>query len=126
LGTGAEGIIMDEELIVKPRIDVIFKMLFVENIDLLKGFLSAALEMPIEEFAEIIIVNPDLTPDSFGEKFARLDIIVTQPDGTKFNVELQNKDEHNYKERSVFNCSKLYTRDVKAGMNTRRYRKQSA
>ncbi|MDR0943040.1 MAG: Rpn family recombination-promoting nuclease/putative transposase [Ruminococcus sp.] len=50
-----------------------------------------------------------------GEKYARLDIIVTQPDGKKFNVELQNRDEHNYKERSVFNCSKLFTRDVKAG-----------
>jgi predicted transposase/invertase (TIGR01784 family) len=106
---------MDEKLIVKPKLDVVFKLLFVEHPDLLKIFLSDALNMPEEDFAEIQILNPELLPDSVGEKYARLDIAIKKPDGTKINVELQNIDEHDFKERSVYYCSKMFTRDVFSG-----------
>jgi predicted transposase/invertase (TIGR01784 family) len=106
---------MSEELIVKPRNDVVFKTLFVEHTDLLVDFLSYALDMPIEEIADITITNPELIPDAYGEKFAKLDLVLTQPNGTKINVELQNRDEGDYKERSVFNCSKVFTKGVNSG-----------
>jgi predicted transposase/invertase (TIGR01784 family) len=107
----------DDVLVVKPKLDVVFKILFTEHPDLLKIFLSEALHMPEEDFAEINILNPELAPETAGEKFARLDIIVRKPDGTKINIELQNSDEDNFKERSVFYCSKLFARDVDAGQN---------
>jgi predicted transposase/invertase (TIGR01784 family) len=106
---------MNEELIVKPRNDVVFKTMFVEHIDLLIDFLSYALDMPTEEIADIVITNPELIPGTYEEKFARLDLILTQPNGTKINVEVQNSDKSNYKERSVFNCSKMFTKDINAG-----------
>jgi predicted transposase/invertase (TIGR01784 family) len=107
----------DDVLVVKPKLDVVFKILFTEHPDLLKIFLSEALHMPEEDFAELRILNPEITTETAGEKFARLDIIVRKPDGTKINVELQNSDEDNFKERSVFYCSKLFARDVDAGQN---------
>jgi predicted transposase/invertase (TIGR01784 family) len=106
---------MNEELVVKPKIDVVFKTLFVEHTDLLIDFLSYALRMPTEEIADIVITNPELIPDTYGEKFAQLDLVLTQPNGTKINVEIQNGDKGDYKERSVFNCSKMYTKDVNVG-----------
>jgi predicted transposase/invertase (TIGR01784 family) len=106
---------LNEELIVKPRNDVVFNSMFVEHMDLLIDFLSYALDMPPEEIANIVITNPELIPGSYGEKFAKLDLVLTQPDGSKINVELQNHDEGDYKERSVFNCSKVFTKDVNAG-----------
>jgi predicted transposase/invertase (TIGR01784 family) len=106
---------MNEELIVKPKIDVVFKTLFVEHTDLLIDFLSYALRMQTEEIADIVITNPELIPDTYGEKFAQLDLVLTQPNGTKINVEIQNGDKGDYKERSVFNCSKMYTKDVNVG-----------
>jgi predicted transposase/invertase (TIGR01784 family) len=106
---------MNEELVVKPKNDVVFKTLFVEHTDLLIDFLSYALSMPTEEIADIVITNPELIPGTYSEKFAKLDLVLTQPNGTKINVELQNRDEGDYKERSVFNCSKMYTKDVNAG-----------
>ncbi|MDR0992656.1 MAG: Rpn family recombination-promoting nuclease/putative transposase [Ruminococcus sp.] len=106
---------MNEELVVKPRNDFVFKTLFVKHTELLVDFLSYALDMPPEEIADITITNPELLPGTYDEKFARLDLILTQPDGTKINVEVQNRDEGDYKERSVFNCSKMYTKDVNAG-----------
>jgi predicted transposase/invertase (TIGR01784 family) len=108
---------MDELLVVKPQLDVIFKKLFVENPDLLADFLSVALNMPLSDLKDIEILNPEIIPEDFGEKFARLDLIIKTPGGTKINVELQNYDEMNYKERSVFNCSKLFTRDLKSGQD---------
>jgi predicted transposase/invertase (TIGR01784 family) len=106
---------MNEELIVKPKNDVVFKTLFVEHTDLLVDFLSYALDMPIEEIADITITNPELIPGTYGEKFAKLDLVLTQPNGTKINVEVQNRDEGDYKERSVFNCSKVFTKGINSG-----------
>jgi predicted transposase/invertase (TIGR01784 family) len=107
--------IMNEELVVKPKLDVVFKTLFEHNTDLLIDFLVYALNMSRDEISNITITNPDLTPDEYGEKFAKLDLVLTQPNGTKINVEIQNRDEGNYPERSVFNCSKMYTKDLKSG-----------
>jgi predicted transposase/invertase (TIGR01784 family) len=104
-----------KELVVKPKLDVVFKILFTEHIDLLKTFLSAALNLPESEFAEIKVLNPEIAPETAEEKYARLDVVVNKPDGTKINVELQNGDENNFKERSIFYCSKLFTRDVSKG-----------
>jgi predicted transposase/invertase (TIGR01784 family) len=106
---------LNEELVVKPKNDVVFKTLFVEHTDLLVDFLSYALDMPIEEIADIVITNPELIPGAYGEKFAKLDLVLTQPNGTKINVELQNRDEGDYKERSVFNCSKVFTKGINSG-----------
>jgi predicted transposase/invertase (TIGR01784 family) len=106
---------LNEELVVKPKNDVVFKTLFVEHTDLLVDFLSYALNMPTEEISDIVITNPELIPDTYEEKFARLDLVLTQPNGTKINVEIQNGDKGDYKERSVFNCSKMYTKDVNTG-----------
>jgi predicted transposase/invertase (TIGR01784 family) len=106
---------INEELIVKPKLDVVFKKLFVENTDLLIDFLSYALNMPKGDISDIQIMNPELYPDEYGEKFSRLDLVLTQSDGTKINVEIQNRDEGNYKERSVFNCSKMFTKDLNTG-----------
>jgi predicted transposase/invertase (TIGR01784 family) len=106
---------MNEELVVKPRNDVVFKTLFVEHTDLLVDFLSYALGMPSEEIADVVITNPELIPGTYGEKFSQLDLVLTQPNGTKINVEIQNRDKGDYKERSVFNCSKMYTKDINAG-----------
>jgi predicted transposase/invertase (TIGR01784 family) len=43
--------------------------------------------------------------------------VIKKSNGTKINVELQNVDEKNYRERSVFNCSKIFTGDLKSGQD---------
>jgi predicted transposase/invertase (TIGR01784 family) len=106
---------MNEELIVKPKNDVVFKTLFVKHTDLLIDFLSYALDMKKEEIANVRITNPEIMPEKYGDKFVRLDLVLLCSDGTKINVEMQNSDEGDYKERSVYNCSKMYIKDVSAG-----------
>jgi predicted transposase/invertase (TIGR01784 family) len=106
---------MEEKLLVTPRIDAIFKAIFARNIDLLQDFLSAVMEVDGDFFTDIKVLNPELLPEAYSDKFARLDLLVETVTGEKINVEMQNHDENNYKERSVFNCSKLFTDGFKAG-----------
>ncbi|MDR0903247.1 MAG: Rpn family recombination-promoting nuclease/putative transposase [Ruminococcus sp.] len=100
------------ELVCKPKLDVVFKAIFTENPDLLADFVGLALETEIEDLQ---ILNNDILPESYNEKFSRLDILVKTKGGEKINVELQNSNKGNFKERSVFYCSKLYTSDLQSG-----------
>jgi predicted transposase/invertase (TIGR01784 family) len=103
---------MADTLVCKPSLDVVFKTLFTENPDLLRDFLTLVLETEIDSMD---IINPDLIPEQFNEKFARLDLVIKTKNNDKINVELQNRDEGNYKERSVYNCSKLFTTELIKG-----------
>ncbi|MDR0903670.1 MAG: Rpn family recombination-promoting nuclease/putative transposase [Ruminococcus sp.] len=100
------------ELVCKPKLDVVFKTIFTENQDLLKDFVSLALETEIEE---LFVINNDMLPENYNEKFSRLDILVKTKGGEKINVELQNSNQGNFKERSALYCSKLYTSDLHSG-----------
>ncbi|MDR0904539.1 MAG: Rpn family recombination-promoting nuclease/putative transposase [Ruminococcus sp.] len=108
---------MSEKFVTKPSNDAIFKLLFVQNIDLLQDFLSNALDMPFDDFRDITIMNPELSGIVAGEKISVLDILVNKPDGTKLNIEMQNCDEGDFKERSVYYCSKLFIKNFLAGQS---------
>lgn len=76
--------------------DVVFKMLFVRNVDALQSFLSAALDIPLEDIKDIVIKNPELPPEVYDEKLSRLDILLKTGD-RNINVELQvEKDDCKY------------------------------
>jgi predicted transposase/invertase (TIGR01784 family) len=100
------------ELVCKPKLDVVFKTLFAENTDLLRDFLTLVFETEIDIME---IMNPEMFPEQFDEKFAKLDLVIKTKNGDKINVELQNRNMGNYKERSVFNCSKLFTLGFMSG-----------
>jgi len=80
--------------------DTLFKMLFVKFPDLLKRLVAAILGIPVESIAEFRITNPDIPPDSLGDKFCRLDINMIV-DSQRVNLEVQVVDEGDYPERSL-------------------------
>jgi predicted transposase/invertase (TIGR01784 family) len=113
---------MSEELVCKPSLDVVFKKLFTDNTDLLKDFLNLALETDISELTlldtdekDFTFMSTELLPETYSEKLSRLDILLKTKDGEKINVEMQNRDQGDFKERSVYYCSKLFTMDLKSG-----------
>jgi predicted transposase/invertase (TIGR01784 family) len=103
-----------ETLVCKPSLDVVFKAIFVQNPDLLEDFLSLVLETKINHMQ---ILNGEISPTGYDEKFARLDILIKTDNGEKINVELQNSNEGNFRDRSVYYCSKLFSGDLKSGKN---------
>lgn len=102
--------------IVKMKLDIIFKAIFSkeENEDLLHSFLSSILEIPYESIKKIIVQNSEVLPETVTGKFSRLDLKL-QVDDKLVNVELQVKNEPDFKDRVLFYWSKLYSGELKSG-----------
>ena len=75
--------------------DILFKMLFVQHPDLLKKLVAELLAIPLESIGEFVITNPDIPPDSVGDKFCQLDINMTV-NGQRVDLEIQVNDEGDY------------------------------
>lgn len=94
--------------------DVVFKMLFVRNVDALQSFLSAALDIPLEDIKDIVIKNPELPPEVYDGKLSRLDILLKTGE-RNINVELQVERDDAYRERVLFYWSKMFTSPLEKG-----------
>ena len=106
--------------IVKAKLDIIFKKLFTDegNQHILQAFLSDILEIPYESINNIIVLNSEIMPENIIEKYSRMDIKMTVDGNRLINVEMQIKDEGDYKDRSMYYLSKLYRISLKAVMAT--------
>ena len=103
--------------IVKAKLDIIFKKLFTDegNQHILQAFLSDILEIPYESINNIIVLNSEIMPENIIEKYSRMDIKMTVDGNRLINVEMQIKDEGDYKDRSLYYLSKLYSGQLKSG-----------
>ena len=102
--------------IVKPKLDVVFKMLFgtQESLPLLRALLSALLSIPKKDITEIMLKNVELIPDDYDNKFSRLDLNL-EVNGKKINIELQICSYDDYAKRNLFYWARNYTNDLKSG-----------
>ena len=96
------------------KTDTLFKMLFVKHTDLLKQLVSELLEIRLESIGEFHITNPEMPPESLGDKFCRLDILMTV-NGQRVDLEIQVKNEGDYPERTLFNWARVYSSALPAG-----------
>lgn len=110
--------------IVKLKLDVIFKRMFGDekNIDIITAMISALLEIPQETIKSIEITNVELPPEYYDQKFSRLDLRLNV-DERIVNVEMQVNYEPNFKERTLFYWSKIYSDELKAGEEYDKLRK---
>lgn len=70
-----------------------------------KGFLMALLRLKEEEIADIEIIDPFKEGECEEEKEGILDVKIHMADGRKINLEMQNRYQSDWKERSIFyNC----------------------
>lgn len=102
--------------IVKAKLDIIFKKLFTDegNQHLLQAYLSDTLGIPYDSIENLVVLNSEIMPDSITEKYSRMDIRM-KANGRLINVEMQIKDEGDYKDRSMYYLSKLYGNQLKSG-----------
>ena len=106
----------DEGYFVKLKLDVVFKRVFGEekNIALTKALISDLLEIPRDEIQNVKILNVEMAPEHWRQKFNRLDLQL-QVDDKIVNVEMQVRGEKSFRDRSLFYWSRIFTRDLKAG-----------
>ena len=95
--------------------DVAFKTFFRNNPKMLKKVISMSLRIKESEINSIIYLNNELSKDSPEDKLGIVDLLVEINNKKKINIEIQNVEKHNFKERAEFYLSKIYVEDLKRG-----------
>jgi len=96
--------------------DILFKMLFVRNPDLLKKFAAAFLHVPVKSIKKFEITNPEMPPTVIEDKFCRLDITMNV-NNQQIDLEVQAADEKDYPDRSLFNWAVMYSSALERGQD---------
>ena len=94
--------------------DILFKMLFVKYPHLLKRLVAVLLGISTDSIKDFTIRNPEMPPESLGDKFCRLDISMTV-NGQRIDLEVQVDDEGDYLERSLFHWAREYSTALPKG-----------
>ena len=100
--------------VVSAKLDIIFKKIFTENADLLHSFVASMLDIPPESITDIVVTNPEIPPETMTGKFSRLDLSL-KVDDRLVNVEIQVKNDADYRDRTLFYWAKLYSSELKSG-----------
>ena len=101
-----------------PKIDYVFKLIFGNEKDtsFLISFLNAALELEGEKaIKSVLIMNPNNDKEKEEDKYSIMDVKAKANDDTIINIEIQLKDEHNMRYRTVYYLSKMIAKRLKEG-----------
>ena len=96
------------------KTDTLFKMLFVKYPELLRMLVAALLRIPLESIEEFKIRNPEMPPESLGDKFCRLDINMTV-NGQRVDLEVQVSNEGDYPERTMYHWAREFSTALPVG-----------
>lgn len=102
------------EEIVKPKLDIIFKMLMTSSDDVLRGFLSAVLDIDRNSVGTIVFENPENLPEDPEGKQSQMDLKMSVGDKI-LNIEIQICNKGNYPERSLYYWAKMFSGELKKG-----------
>ena len=100
--------------ILPPKSNTAFQLLFGDprNIALLADFLKAVLDIPDEEYKNIVIVNPYLPRTYPDRKLGIVDLRVTTRSGQIIHIEIQREPFFAMRNRIVFYDSSLITGQI--------------
>lgn len=96
------------------KTDTLFKMLFVQNQDLLRKLVAVLLRIPLESIQELVVRNPEIAPEMLGEKFCRLDINMIV-NGQCIDLEVQVANEGDYPERVMYYWAREFSSSLATG-----------
>lgn len=99
-------------MLLNPRIDVVFKMLFTREPVLLRSMLEAVLARRI---GSTEVLNPEIPGDLIHEKNITLDVRVLLDDGSHIDVEMQIRVNAELRPRLVFYAARDYSRQLNRG-----------
>ena len=105
-----------------PRNDLVFKLLFgdVRNTGPLTDFLKAALDLPPEDFLDIVLVDPHLSGEGIDDKQGILDVKAKTATGKIIDIEIQVAERPQMRARIVFYLSRMITEQISRGEDYRK------
>ena len=96
------------------KTDILFKLLFVKNPELLQRLVAHLLRIQFESISQFEVRNPEMPPDSIDKKFCRLDIHMIV-NGQLVNLEVQVENEYDYPERVLYHWARVYSSSLSKG-----------
>ena len=91
-----------------------FKATFTKFPDLLKRLIAVLLKISLESIEKFDITNTEISPETLGDKFCRLDINM-KVDGQITNIEVQVEKEDHYTDRALYYWSRACSTALKEG-----------
>jgi predicted transposase/invertase (TIGR01784 family) len=108
------GLILSENVVIRAKLDIIAKKMFIENNDLLHDYIAYTLDIPYDSIKNITIRNPELLPNIIDGKLSRMDIKM-QVDNRIVNLEIQISSEPDYTDRALYLWAMMYTGEILRG-----------
>ena len=96
------------------KYDVIFRLFFADerNLEDLTGFLKAVLDLPDEDYQEIVIIDPHLLPEYVDDKLAIIDIKLRTKSQKILHIEVQLQVYPALRNRIIYYGAKLITEQI--------------
>jgi predicted transposase/invertase (TIGR01784 family) len=99
-------------------LDIAFKLVMTKDEVLLKSLVASVLSLDEDAIESLVVTNPELGPEHVEGKHCRLDLRM-DVDGATVDVELQVRDEGNYRNRSVYYLCRLCAEALAKGQGYR-------
>jgi predicted transposase/invertase (TIGR01784 family) len=109
---------MDKVELMNPKIDFVFKLLFGNEKDtsFLISFLNATLDLEGERVIKsVIIKSPVNDRQTEDDKLSIMDVKAETNDETVINIEIQLRDQHNMRQRTLYHLSKMIAERLNKG-----------
>ncbi|UTC75838.1 PD-(D/E)XK nuclease family transposase [Treponema sp. OMZ 792] len=99
------------------RNDYAFKRVFgvEENKDVLQDLLECILDIPPESIAALELLDKEFHKDSISDKSGILDVKLSLKNNTIIDIEIQNRWNSEFVQRTIFYWAKMYTENLKTG-----------
>ena len=105
-----------EQAPLSPRYDVVFKSIFGEkHIPVLSDFLQSVLDLPVDEYEDIRLMDPHLLRKHKKGKLGILDLRITTKSGSAIDVELQVSPQTSIWKRMLYYNARLLTDQIISG-----------
>lgn len=103
--------------ILLPKVDVIFKLLFGDkrNIEILRNFLKAVLNLPEDEYEAITLEDTHLKRETIDDKMGIVDVRLTTKSGKIIHIEMQILEQEDMPERITYYNAKMLVTQLKSG-----------
>jgi predicted transposase/invertase (TIGR01784 family) len=103
--------------ILLPKVDVIFKLLFGDkrNIEILRDFLKAVLNLSEDEYETITLEDTHLKRETVDDKLGIVDVRLTTKSGKIVHIEMQILEQDDMPERITYYNAKMLVTQLKSG-----------
>ena len=109
----------EKKSLLPVKSDFVFKLIFGDqrNIDILADFLKSILDIPHEDYENLVIIDPHVKKESADDKYGILDVKINTKSGKIVHVEVQLLFIPEMIERSMYYQSKMITEQIFSGQD---------